>query len=351
MTRQILLEEIKDDGKVEVGVLQSGSVIIGREPEEGIAIDNASVSRQHAAFMRIRSHWFLRDLGSTNGTWLNGDKLSPNEWKIVRPGDVVQVSTVLLRLSVPKDVQQLSNRMTQGIPALGGRSLIVFTNGEFLDEFPVPEVGRALLVGGPDSDLAVTGDLALTPILEIDRNPSGLIMKKAGKVNQDLTTLITLNGQEVRQTAPLADRDEVTVGPFVVLCNDPTGQLPRAAEMIGMKPVEPLEPQDGLSTTRSIKWDWNEAADDSAERAAKIAQQMRPAGFGQMEADSEEDEESTVSLSKSELNIAAARNLYQPIETHPSGRRSGPEEKVILVVGFALLSALVGMLGYWLVVK
>ena len=45
---------------------------IGRRPENDIHIDNLAVSGQHALVITILNDSFLEDLGSTNGTYVNG---------------------------------------------------------------------------------------------------------------------------------------------------------------------------------------------------------------------------------------------------------------------------------------
>jgi len=56
------------------------------------------VSRQHAALIPVGDGLFLTDLGSTNGTWVNGDYLDPGERCPLSAGDVIELG--LLRLVV-----------------------------------------------------------------------------------------------------------------------------------------------------------------------------------------------------------------------------------------------------------
>lgn len=51
-------------------------------------LDDSSVSRMHARFCRDQEgRMTVRDLNSTNGTWLNGERLQPNEARGMEPGD------------------------------------------------------------------------------------------------------------------------------------------------------------------------------------------------------------------------------------------------------------------------
>lgn len=82
--------------KIETGVapgkrfdLLSDESVIGRSSECEIAIDVAAVSRRHASVLRERGQFLLKDLGSRNGTQLNGQAVvAPTP---LREGDRVTV--------------------------------------------------------------------------------------------------------------------------------------------------------------------------------------------------------------------------------------------------------------------
>ncbi|MDO5133143.1 MAG: DUF6382 domain-containing protein [Eubacteriales bacterium] len=55
-------------------------------------LEDNSVSRMHARFsMGQDGKLTIRDLNSTNGTWLNGERLSPNESRMIQPGDRIRM--------------------------------------------------------------------------------------------------------------------------------------------------------------------------------------------------------------------------------------------------------------------
>jgi pSer/pThr/pTyr-binding forkhead associated (FHA) protein len=55
--------------------LNGDLIRVGSYFDCGIKLDDPGVSRQHALFRSIDSYWLLQDLGSTNGTWVNGERI------------------------------------------------------------------------------------------------------------------------------------------------------------------------------------------------------------------------------------------------------------------------------------
>jgi hypothetical protein len=73
-----------------------GSVVIGRSPGSDIVIGDDFVSGRHARVTPRGAEALLEDLGSTNGTVLNGKRLSSSQW--LRPGDVIDLGPVRIKV-------------------------------------------------------------------------------------------------------------------------------------------------------------------------------------------------------------------------------------------------------------
>lgn len=65
-----------------------GRVIVGRSRDVDFRIDHADVSRRHAVIYWSEGSIVVKDLGSTNGTMVNG---YPVESTVVRPSDVIRI--------------------------------------------------------------------------------------------------------------------------------------------------------------------------------------------------------------------------------------------------------------------
>jgi hypothetical protein len=68
--------------------------MIGRSRQSDIVIDDPNVSRQHAEVRPRGGAWVLTDLGSTNGSRLNGRKIASPE--VVKPGDEIEIGTSVI---------------------------------------------------------------------------------------------------------------------------------------------------------------------------------------------------------------------------------------------------------------
>lgn len=74
--------------------LDKDRLTIGRRPTNDIPIDNLAVSGQHAEVVTIGNDSFLEDLGSTNGTMVNGKAIKKH---ILQHGDVIEVGKYQLK--------------------------------------------------------------------------------------------------------------------------------------------------------------------------------------------------------------------------------------------------------------
>ena len=83
--------------------INASSVIAGNSDAVDIKLENRFVSRRHFQVRFESDVFYISDLGSTNGTYLNGSKLNPNEEQTLRHGDRVGlgVDEVILVFSGP----------------------------------------------------------------------------------------------------------------------------------------------------------------------------------------------------------------------------------------------------------
>ena len=74
--------------------IEDQALTIGRDAEAGIQILDRSASRFHAEVFPVGGMYFVRDLRSKNGTFINNDRLEDEE--LLREGDVIKIGTTEL---------------------------------------------------------------------------------------------------------------------------------------------------------------------------------------------------------------------------------------------------------------
>src|SRR5262249_48342904 len=87
-------------------VIYDGDNIIGRFDEKPVDIDlvdqespdKVRTSRQHACITWDNGAMFIQDLHSVNGTFVNRNRLAPEEKRQLRNGDYIQAGLVLLQV-------------------------------------------------------------------------------------------------------------------------------------------------------------------------------------------------------------------------------------------------------------
>ncbi|HBM74755.1 MAG TPA: hypothetical protein DD429_04280 [Clostridiaceae bacterium] len=69
---------------------------IGRLPDNNIVLDSEYVSGKHARIYLKNNSYVLKDLGSTNGTFLNGARI--NKPIVIRNGDNINIGGILFKV-------------------------------------------------------------------------------------------------------------------------------------------------------------------------------------------------------------------------------------------------------------
>ena len=77
-----------DDNVIKVIPLDKDRMTLGRRPYNDIVVDNLAVSGEHAALQVIGHDYFIEDLNSTNGTYINEQKIKR---QILKSGDSIEI--------------------------------------------------------------------------------------------------------------------------------------------------------------------------------------------------------------------------------------------------------------------
>jgi pSer/pThr/pTyr-binding forkhead associated (FHA) protein len=227
--------------------LDKERVTIGRKPQNDVQIENLAVSGEHACIVTILNDSFLEDLGSTNGTLVNGNPIKKH---ILQNNDVIEIGKYKLKylgdapsagqtpmedfektmvMRAPK-VAPRAFGDTQGVPTQGGsataahRSAAVTTNPPRPAAAPPPpppppprpaadvQLAAIQILTGPGvgKELELTKNLTTlgkpgVQVAVITRRPQGYFITHVEGGNFPIVNGKTLDAQ----AHPLNDHDVV----------------------------------------------------------------------------------------------------------------------------------------------
>ena len=211
-------------------VIDSGKELItlGRNLKNDIQIDNLAVSNFHAHIVCQLGHYFVEDLGSTNGTFVNDRKIS--KWALV-DNDVITIgkhAIVFLDEEVADKnvgIEELQMEKTMILDTKKQRELMGEENVSLPEEPNGPVAVLEVLSGNTDqSRYELTGKLTLIgkdSMAEV--RLEGMLAPKIGCfVSRDRSgyglippekkNKVRLNGHEVKDAASLKSGDQIEIG-------------------------------------------------------------------------------------------------------------------------------------------
>ena len=93
--------------------LQDSNIVIGRSPQSDIVIADSDVSRSHSQIVETTAGFFVSDMDSTNGTYLNGVPLQPKQMFELKSNDQINLGRIsLLFQLVSTAIPKVSNNAT-----------------------------------------------------------------------------------------------------------------------------------------------------------------------------------------------------------------------------------------------
>ncbi len=205
------------------------TITIGRNEDNGISIDNLAVSSHHAKIDRVGSDYIVTDLQSTNGTFVNDEKvfshkLSHGDNIIIGKHVILFVAaekgteagavdekkeldrTMLLDTAKQKELlakQQVTPKVPKPPEKIG---VLSFINGSDLGEIELEK--KLTKIGkGDASEIKLSGVFMGSTAATISKRPSGYTITFTGG-----RTKLKVNGKVVKDSVALKDFDTIELG-------------------------------------------------------------------------------------------------------------------------------------------
>ena len=191
----LILEIVEGDGAGRQTPLE-GSLEIGREASAGLAIDDEQASRLHARVTAQGDHAVVEDLGSTNGTYLNGQPVEGQ--RTLRPGDRLRVGLTVFELRTSADVQRQPSAV---IPV----PQVTQLSGDVLE--PVPErelMPEPVAMAESDAGPAQGGQ---APAFAVDETTPGFVPQEVAgdeEAREDYAAVARLLDRSVKRQTNIA---------------------------------------------------------------------------------------------------------------------------------------------------
>ncbi|HEY1357702.1 MAG TPA: FHA domain-containing protein [Thermoleophilaceae bacterium] len=193
----------------------TGTTVVGRDRGADVVIADTEVSTKHAAFDLVAGGIAVQDLGSTNGTFVNGQRVTGSH--PLQPGDQVQIGATVVQVRQPVEATAEQAGSPPGAQITHGRRIpalpvLEFVAGQYAGtEMPV----GAPIVVGRDPGVA---DVVLDQDSEISRRHTSFSPAGAGLVVQDLgsTNGTIVNGHRLDYAVTLGTGDQAQMGQTIV---------------------------------------------------------------------------------------------------------------------------------------
>ena len=206
-------------------------VSVGRSESNSIVLDDAGVSRTHIIIFPDAKDFYIKDIGSGNGTLLNGRKLPKNEKYILRHNDLIGIEDFDLKFVMIDEMLNESLNDITDSDVLEVKLLRKVLKALDRETIPSIEVlngtaeGKKIFLTDDINELAIGRDPMCEFQIEeyvISRRHARIIKKWGGIIIEDLGSKngVYVNNRKVKEEF-LHDGDRIALGTIVMIFRNP----------------------------------------------------------------------------------------------------------------------------------
>ncbi len=318
----------------------TNEVRIGRRPDLELPLPYPALSGLHARLVRIDGRWQIEDLGSTNGTRVDGERLVRRQRRPIAPGAQMTLGQITLAfdgtvgaIAGAEGTATIARRLVSDLFSASSAgatpSLSIVGGVPARPPLRIETIDRRYVAGrGETCDLQLASEEISREHLEIVRMWDGVVVNDLGSKNG-----VRVNDVMILERRRLRDGDLIQIGPATLRLSDPADRY--------LREFEARAPQVPRTEDEAVPASGVASAAKSSEGAeaamgADVAQDAEAANGGE---DAEAAELANVANVATDARSvpAGAAAVRTPAPTGAS-RRPGGSRTAMVVAAVVLLA-------------
>jgi pSer/pThr/pTyr-binding forkhead associated (FHA) protein len=227
---KLVIKNLKTEEEQEYSLHQD-TILFGRTNTCDIELPSKSISRKHAEITRDLTEFYLTDLRSGNGTFLNNNKLKPMEKSLLRSGDVIKMEEFEIHFILSEEGETSPFEEDTDSDILEVKLIKKMLKSLGTDELPSIEVlngvaaGKKMVIPEDKTEVVIGRDKEANLTIDehvISRHHAKLEKKWGGIVliNLESKNGCFVNNEKIEEKL-LRDGDKVMLGTVKLLYRNP----------------------------------------------------------------------------------------------------------------------------------
>lgn len=183
--------------------LRDGIYTIGRSPDNNIQVLDKTVSRKHLKIFRKKNEYFIEDLKSRNGTFVNGARVQAGDEIEVKKGVPLAVGRIFLHLSGDYEEEGVVDKKLQALDSIDLSKELGNGSAELVKDRPMTPQKNMSLIGKVNDVLREA--LGINEILEQMLN---YILDFFTRIDRGFFILFDQETEKIKEVIKVFNRDE-----------------------------------------------------------------------------------------------------------------------------------------------